>query len=433
MAITYSCVMFAQLPPEDERRALLDALAELVDRRGPEPLLTWPILFATPEHFPDDWTPDLDGVRLMLLRLMQYAGLGELDAQVEVFVDEDRGPALLDGVAGEYSHRWHGTAAWFHSIQEKTCVFGVELSQIADPEQLVGVLAHEVAHAYRAHHGLVIDDQEYEEQLTDLTTVFLGFGVLTANAADRSRSSGELNGAMVTHRWQREQAGYLSPASMAFLLAAQVIARGNDRATRRRVRGALETNQASSFGGAVSWLARREDEVRRQLGARRGVTARPAPAPIRTTFPRVGDEEASPPQLEGEQDAPQPRAPVFRYRLSGFRLVGRMLFAALVGVVMAIPLKSLWTLAVLPALWFAAERWMFRPLCSGCDARVGASASVCDGCDGVVAGNIDRLRDRHDAEDRYWAEHGDRPDPLITGVDDVDEEDAPPRAAGDVG
>jgi len=53
--------VFGELPPENEREALIDAMAELVRARGSEPLVQWPILLATPEYFPDPWSPDLQG------------------------------------------------------------------------------------------------------------------------------------------------------------------------------------------------------------------------------------------------------------------------------------------------------------------------------------------------------------------------------------
>jgi len=88
-------------------------------------------------------------------------------------------------------------------------------------------LAHEVAHAYRHAHELRISDYEVEERLTDLTTIFLGFGVLTVNASQRFRSGTSGVGGSW---YSRSEGGYLSMQSMSYLLAARVVA----RATRQR-------------------------------------------------------------------------------------------------------------------------------------------------------------------------------------------------------
>ena len=68
---------------------------------------------------------------------------------------------------------------------------------------------------------------------------------------------------------------------MSFALAAQVVARGNDRAVAKRVRSFLETNQAAFFEASRDWLAgediaralglagRRDDTVVRRIRKRR--------------------------------------------------------------------------------------------------------------------------------------------------------------------
>jgi hypothetical protein len=385
-----------ELPEEDERFALLIALGELVEARGAKGLLSAPLLFAEHEFFPDDWHPDLDGVSAMARRLLSYAGLGRLEVEVHSFSDR---PPQLPEAAGATSHQ--GVAANFWGIEEGICFFGVEESGLSDPEQLVGVMAHEVAHAYRAFHGLVVPDRDREEQLTDLTTVFLGFGVLTTNAADRFRSSGEMRGGGTLHRWSRERAGYLSPPSMALLLAACVLCRGN-AAERKRVKKALERNQSASFAAALEWLEPRAEKVRTQLQLSTPATSHPEHA-------RIPVPEAPPvvrrPELHVAPGLSNAGLPVFRLRRRGMKLVPSMVGATGGGVVLAVATGEEWLIVLTPLIWWLVERFLRKPVCSGCDARIPARAATCPLCGGTVAGDIERLRDVHDAEEAYWGQH----------------------------
>src|SRR5436190_20263812 len=148
--------------------ALLDALEDLIRARGAAPFLSTPMLEPSPEFFPDRFTPDVRGAVALARRLLAYAGLSRLEPQVH-----------LDETSGAHGDR----AAWFNGIGLGKCVIGVRADLLHDPDGLVAALCHEVAHAYRAAHGMQESDREIEEPLTDATTVFLGFGILTTAAS----------------------------------------------------------------------------------------------------------------------------------------------------------------------------------------------------------------------------------------------------------
>lgn len=139
------------LPDEDERSHLLDHLAALIAAAGAETFLEVSILEPTDRWFPDRWSPDAAGVELLLRRVLWYADLEHLDVTLEL------GSYATPG--GKISHRGEagshdGASAWFAGIHDNVCSFGVDVRKLEDPGSLAGVLAHEVAHAYRTHHGL---------------------------------------------------------------------------------------------------------------------------------------------------------------------------------------------------------------------------------------------------------------------------------------
>jgi hypothetical protein len=238
----------------DESAWLLDALAELIDACGSDTFLSAPILEPTPRHFPDVFQPSDGGVRVLLKRFMSYAGLGGLEVDVDTFSQPDEVHRLdARGAAAAWGH--DGTAAWFAGISEDGCChFGVAEERIGEPDVLVGTLCHEVAHAWRAVHAVGVADRDAEERLTDVTTMYLGFGLLTTNAAHRYRQGGELGGTETVTRWSHARAGYLPAQAMSFLLAAQVKARGLGWLARSRLAGRLETNQAGYFASGYRKL-----------------------------------------------------------------------------------------------------------------------------------------------------------------------------------
>lgn len=209
------------LPPARDQRRLIQDLGDLIRQRGYLGFLQSPLREPSPEHFPDPWSPDANGVRSMLHRLLRYAGLGAYEIDLEM--DGTPNPVYLVQESGAAALH---TAAWFAGIDEETQTlhFGCNAAHIQEPEGLAAILAHETSHAYREHHGLASDVSAREESLTDLTTVFLGFGILTANHALMSQGTLSAKRTVGT----REK-GYLDALSMAYLLAAQVAARGADR------------------------------------------------------------------------------------------------------------------------------------------------------------------------------------------------------------
>ena len=231
-------------PEAEECEHLLAELANLIASSGGETFLSAPIIEPSDRWFPDRWTPDVDGVERMLRRVLGYAGLSDLGLTIEIDRFSDaKGEVLLDGRPGGHE----GTAAWFAGIHDGVCAFGVDLRGLDDPIGLIGTLAHEVAHAYRHAKELRQPIRLHEERLTDLTTIYLGFGILTVNATQRFRSGQKGAGSW----YSRSEGGYLGLQSMSYLLAAQVVARG---ASQSAIGRQLATNQRACFKAACKQL-----------------------------------------------------------------------------------------------------------------------------------------------------------------------------------
>jgi len=264
-----------------------------------------PLVEPDERFFPDAWTPDQDGVFRLTRRIMAHAGLGDVPLTIERFVfDEDEGDR-----GGRH------VIAYFEGITDGRCELGVNCTQLDDPEHLIGVLAHEVAHAFRALHGLVVEDHDDEEELTDLTTVFLGFGIPTANNAHQET--------IHSNQHSLRRSGYLSAQAMALALATWVGLRDR-REDRDVIKRWLGPVQRSMFDR--TWRRLKRDRLHGVLGIH-AVPAHPAARPA------MLDDAPPAPRDAGPIDFAAKRSDTFRVRVRRHwfvTAVGALLGSALV-------------------------------------------------------------------------------------------------------
>jgi hypothetical protein len=331
------------IPEADDQRWLLERLGELLKERGSTRFLQSPIVLPTAEFFPDVWRGDAPSVRRMLRRIMSYGGLGELGFEVELY---DQGAEALH-LHTEGVHHVDDAAAWFAGLDDDgTAHFGVASYHLDDPEALPGTLCHEVAHAYRARHQLTYFDDVEDELLTDLTTVFLGFGLLTTNLTHRYRRRHE----SPTHdSIEREMGGYLSPVAMSFALAAQMVCRDVPLDMAKKLARHLEPAQEGCFLESFKELRRSREKLLTDLG----IASKPA---LFSTAAPAGASGA--PAMSSET--------VFRIK----------------------------------------PGWLRSPYCSGCAARLSVGDARCAKCGGRVAGDVRTPAEAKAAEAALAAEAG---------------------------
>jgi len=89
---------------------------------------------------------------------------------------------------------------------------GIELDLLKDPTNLIATIAHELSHLTLLGEGRL---EENDEELTDLNTIALGFGIFTANSIFRFQQSQE-----TSHQgWQTQRRGYIPEQVAAYGLA----------------------------------------------------------------------------------------------------------------------------------------------------------------------------------------------------------------------
>jgi hypothetical protein len=303
------------LPNEEEREWMGRSLREIINKRGIAQFATAPLLTPSDDDFPDPWDGSVRAAHRLTQRLMQHAGIGNLNISLTALPDDE---AAADDV-------WDaGTAGWFSGIDRGRARFGIQPKEIDDPDSVVGIMAHEVAHAWRQNCDLADSDRTTEEHLTDLTTVYLGFGILTANVAERFRSWRKLRASA----YQLKSMGYLPPTAMSWLLALQASAR-DDRNERAAIRRYLEPNQKGWFDESMDEIASDLRYLDALMLPPRASWPHPVRQPVTVVEPRP-DEVREPPSAS-ERGETTRNAGQTAYRIDATRPLLRLILGAWFG------------------------------------------------------------------------------------------------------
>ncbi len=412
-----------ELPIGDARERLLDALARLIRLRGFETFVGAPLLLPEPRFFPERWERSLRGAGRLLTRLLRYASLDAHAVRLRGF----RRAATQVGESLWLRRYGDTAAAWYAGTHDGVCHFGLELRGLENEELLVAALAHEVAHAFREEHALCVRDRDAEEKLTDLASVYLGFGVFLANASLLVESGGYSEGGQRL-LYERHSLGYLSPAEFALLLSAQVVTRDRPE-ERRALRAALRPNHARLFERGCQELSLDLESLRARLGVPEPETW-PAPAAIADLLGKPvtdadiecidPDDRADPSGAGRGRDVSGHVAFRVRQRASALFAMGGFVMACVLGALFEPPgvfWAALLGVGTIGGYYWGAQRNTDE--CSDCRARLATDVERCNGCQASIVGEIANRAERLDALERYQAS---RPRPekssIPAGLDD---------------
>ncbi|MCA9624079.1 MAG: hypothetical protein KC731_33880 [Myxococcales bacterium] len=380
------------LPTKDEQDALIEALGRLLERLGPARFLAGPIFLPSARHFPEPFTPTFAEVRRLAERILAYASLERLSLRLELFDSADPHDLLDD--AGEVIPLPRDAAAWTTFVDDEHALIAIDLRELDAQDKVVGILAHEVSHLYRLSASLTAIDHDAEERLTDLTSLYLGFGVFAANNAYRYRTAGEVVGATAFSGWSESQLGYLPPRAWCFLLAIQAAL----HLAAPDLHPHLDPTQRAMFDAARAALPAL-DELRLRLGLDPDAAYTPEAAddvadrrPADTS--PATDEAEDRPLFDDRIVADNQGRPVLKLRQPriGPAFLGAFLGFA-VGMVSSETLgAALWLIPTALALlgWKLGQRLPFYQ-CLGrdCGAVVPREAERCPACGGRFRETVD--------------------------------------------
>lgn len=378
----------------ERREYLLGVLAELVAHGGPAPLLAPPVAPGS-EAFPEPWQPTPRAARMLLRRLAWHAG----QTWTIKLVDERRGALATE--------RKPETHLELQEIRRNEIVV-VTLSYIGE-DDVAGTFAHEIGLAYALLAGtdtkdpyraaaqtVITADPSRDLDRGSIATVYLGLGVIAANAAYQQYTrTGPWTGGYFKHEYDVVRAGYLSVSELGYLLAVQAVIRGETTPPQ-----GLQSVQRDEV---LSWLAVLSDQ-RAELRARlniaedaSGVTARPAVEPL----DEVDVDEPAEASAKAVRRAFrwQGHRGFYGFAMGTLVAVAVVIAAGIAGYRMS-PTPILLCLGVGAVIGRVAGRRTRIARCSECATVVAVTASQCRKCGATFHGDIAALSERLEAAER---------------------------------
>jgi hypothetical protein len=233
----------------EQQRWVHSSFLRLAALRGPHRLLQATVVLPTPDHFPDPYDRSEAALQRIFARVATGMQVNPADIDVTLFASADD---LTQGLVPFSSGSTSGAAGLYHHDPTTKPHISINEKQLRDPMALVAVLAHELGHIILLRPGLVPRDAPDLEPMTDLLTVFLGFGIFTANAAFRFKQ-------YTTDRaqgWSAGRLGYLSEELHGYALARFALERGEVKPVWRKF---LSTNVRTYLKRSAGWLADRRE------------------------------------------------------------------------------------------------------------------------------------------------------------------------------
>jgi hypothetical protein len=197
---------------QEEQVWIEQSLDWLTGQFGAEALRS-PVLVPEASFFPAGYSGSEDDVRAVFTSVCRKLEVppGRVVLEIEP-EDDDR---LFDAVAMNHQSV---DAAGHWQQRDGSTVITVQLKQAQEPVALVAVIAHELGHERLLGEGRLDPSRRDGEPLTDLFTVFFGFGVYSANAAFEFRRS--------ERGYRTSRLGYLTEPMYGYALARYAWLRG---------------------------------------------------------------------------------------------------------------------------------------------------------------------------------------------------------------
>lgn len=216
-----------QLPVTPEQQSWLeDSFALLTALFGAEKVKNAPLVLPSEVFFPRKWVPTEEWASFAFERVCEIMNVDIERVELVFELDSWHETRRL----GTYLGRTSGAAGTYrHLVTEEgpsRAAISIKSSLFSEPETMIAVMAHELCHVLLLGDNKIRRDMERMEPLTDLMTVFCGFGVFSANSAHVRKvdSSG----------WMESAHGYLTQREFGYALALFAWTRGEVDADWRK-------------------------------------------------------------------------------------------------------------------------------------------------------------------------------------------------------
>jgi hypothetical protein len=155
------------------------------------------VALPTSGFFPAAYSGTPEQIETLVYRI---CGLMSVDPSQQLTVN------LFDGSHENNAATRSRYAVGHYREDNGRAVIGLDLSETSDPAFLTAIIAHELCHVRLLGENRITAARKDHERLTDLLTIYLGFGVFTTNAA--------LTFGETTRGWSVQPRGYLNEQTL---------------------------------------------------------------------------------------------------------------------------------------------------------------------------------------------------------------------------
>lgn len=232
----------------DEKEWLEDSFLWLTEEFGEKTLQDVQIILPDETFFPDEFTADFSYLQNTLRRVCGFMNVEYESIEVSLFSDDEL--PLIHPLAASGSKK--SRACGLYTKSKDRHLISIEEKLLTNPTNLVATIAHELAHARLIGENRLEYEYEDGEILTDLTTIFFGLGIFTANSLFRFEQWTNPN----YQGWQASQQGYISEEWAGYFLALFAFVKNDEDV---KWSNHLETNVKYYFQKSLKFLRKTED------------------------------------------------------------------------------------------------------------------------------------------------------------------------------
>lgn len=147
--------------------------------------------------------------KFILERTMDLMNIQNIDIKLDFFSDSpiEMADGTILTTPADINGHWNSASGTFQQT-ENEIIIAIEKEQLKNPISLIATISHELAHYILLGENRI---EENDEVLTDLTSIFYGFGIFIGNS--RFQFSSQNSG------WQSSSQGYLPEQIIAYAMA----------------------------------------------------------------------------------------------------------------------------------------------------------------------------------------------------------------------
>lgn len=227
----------------------------LIEELGIEILRDVEVLLPIEEHFPDAFDGSNASIRRMVDRVCGYMDVDPKSVEVRFYRNED-GSSIHQFAASESGQHALGT----YRMHNGKYLISLDTSQTGNAQAMVATIAHELGHVILLGEDRLDPDHPDHEPMTDLLTVFYGFGVFNGNSVFSFEQWTNVSG----QGWRAERRGYLTEEMFGYALALFASVRGESKPDWAPY---LNTNVRSYFRSSTKFIdANKPNLIAKHLG-----------------------------------------------------------------------------------------------------------------------------------------------------------------------